>query len=151
MTGHGTRASTGSVSPWPKSCHARARYIDCPYVTFSHSSKRNNDANIGEMHFLPSGPNSWYNLPREKGVAYAAQESWVENETIRDNILFGAPYDEERYKKGMCLFSCSGYDSFLRLLQVIYQCGLERDLTLFDAGDQTEVGEKGLTLRSVLI
>ena len=33
---------------------------------------------------------------------------------------------------------------------VIYQCGLERDLTLFDAGDKTEVGEKGLTLRYVL-
>jgi hypothetical protein len=34
-------------------------------------------------------------------------------------------------------------DSF----QVIYQCGLQRDLSLFDAGDKTEVGEKGLTLR----
>lgn len=57
----------------------------------------------GEMHFLPSGPTSWYNLPRDKGVAYAAQESWVQNETIRDNILFGAAYDEARYKKGMDL------------------------------------------------
>jgi hypothetical protein len=42
--------------------------------------------------------------------------------------LFGSPYDEERYRK------------------VIHQCGLERDLELFEAGDQTEVGEKGLTL-----
>lgn len=31
---------------------------------------------------------------------------------------------------------------------MIYQCCLERDLSLFDAGDLTEVGEKGLTLRS---
>ena len=31
--------------------------------------------------------------------------------------------------------------------QVIHQCGLQRDLSLFDAGDKTEVGEKGLTLR----
>lgn len=30
---------------------------------------------------------------------------------------------------------------------VIYQCGLTRDLRMFDAGDATEVGEKGLTLR----
>jgi hypothetical protein len=30
---------------------------------------------------------------------------------------------------------------------VIYQCGLKRDLSLFKAGDQTEIGEKGLTLR----
>ncbi|KZV64708.1 P-loop containing nucleoside triphosphate hydrolase protein [Peniophora sp. CONT] len=83
---------------------------------------------LGEMHFEPLTPGSWVNLPREGGVAYAAQESWVQNETIRDNILFGASYDAERYKK------------------VIYQCGLKRDLSLFDAGDRTEVGEKGLTL-----
>lgn len=31
--------------------------------------------------------------------------------------------------------------------KVIKQCALERDLGLFDAGDQTEVGEKGITLR----
>ncbi|CCM01863.1 uncharacterized protein FIBRA_03934 [Fibroporia radiculosa] len=83
---------------------------------------------LGEMHHLPAGPDSFYNLPRAGGIAYAAQESWVQNETIRDNILFGAPYDEERYDK------------------VITQCGLKRDLELFDAGDQTEVGEKGITL-----
>ncbi|KAI0066584.1 hypothetical protein BV25DRAFT_1868241 [Artomyces pyxidatus] len=83
---------------------------------------------LGEMHFVSLGPESWYHLPRAGGVAYAAQESWVQNETIRDNILFGAPYDEIRYNK------------------VIYQCGLKRDLSLFDAGDRTEVGEKGLTL-----
>jgi len=83
---------------------------------------------LGELHYVPAGPDSWYNLPRAGGVAYAAQESWVQNETIRNNILFGSPYNEERYK------------------EVIYQCGLARDLSLFDAGDNTEVGEKGLTL-----
>jgi hypothetical protein len=55
---------------------------------------------IGEMHFLPNSADSWFNLPREGGVAYAAQESWVQNETIRSNILFGSPYDEIRYRKG---------------------------------------------------
>ncbi|KAF8898485.1 hypothetical protein BD779DRAFT_1607278 [Infundibulicybe gibba] len=101
---------------------------------------------LGEMHFMPPGPNSWFNLPRKNGIAYAAQESWVQNETIRvyqkyqvpeivlteliltGKYCFGAPFDEERYKK------------------VLKQCCLERDLTLFEAGDQTEVGEKGLTL-----
>ncbi|KAH8986970.1 hypothetical protein EDB86DRAFT_3211871 [Lactarius hatsudake] len=83
---------------------------------------------LGEMHFVPMSPASWYHLPRAGGVSYAAQESWVQNETIRDNILFGAPYDGERYNK------------------VIYQCGLQRDLSLFNAGDMTEVGERGLTL-----
>lgn len=38
---------------------------------------------LSEMHFLPSGPDSWYNLPRDRGVAYAAQESWVQNATIK--------------------------------------------------------------------
>ncbi|KAF9270617.1 hypothetical protein L218DRAFT_983085 [Marasmius fiardii PR-910] len=83
---------------------------------------------LSEMCFIPCGTDSWYNLPRDHGIAYAAQESWVQNETIRDNIVFGSEHDEERYKK------------------VIYQCGLERDLSLFEAGDATEVGEKGLTL-----
>ncbi|KAI0753285.1 P-loop containing nucleoside triphosphate hydrolase protein [Daedaleopsis nitida] len=81
-----------------------------------------------EMHAMPSGPGSFVSLPRSAGVAYAAQESWIQNETIRDNILFGSPYDKARYNK------------------VIKQCALERDLSLFDAGDKTEVGEKGITL-----
>lgn len=38
---------------------------------------------LGEMHYIPSGPESWKNLPKEGGVAYAAQESWVQNETIK--------------------------------------------------------------------
>ncbi|KAF9481117.1 multidrug resistance-associated ABC transporter [Pholiota conissans] len=83
---------------------------------------------LGEMHFVPDGPDSWFNLPRENGVAYATQESWVQNETIRSNILFGSPYDEVRYCK------------------VLHQCALDKDLSLFEAGDNTEVGEKGITL-----
>ncbi|KAH7108534.1 hypothetical protein BKA62DRAFT_682512 [Auriculariales sp. MPI-PUGE-AT-0066] len=82
----------------------------------------------GELHFEREGPSSWYGLPRSGGVAYAAQEGWVQNATIRENVLFGAPYDAERYAK------------------VLKQCALERDLELFEAGDATEVGEKGLTL-----
>lgn len=37
----------------------------------------------GEMHWMPSSPGSWFNLPRDRGVAYAAQESWVQNDTIK--------------------------------------------------------------------
>ncbi|KAJ7029298.1 P-loop containing nucleoside triphosphate hydrolase protein [Mycena alexandri] len=81
---------------------------------------------LREMHWIPSSPDSWYNLPRDSGVAYATQESWVLNETIRSNIIFDTPFDEERYKK------------------VLYQCALEPDLALFQAGDATEVGEKGV-------
>ncbi|KAJ7089016.1 P-loop containing nucleoside triphosphate hydrolase protein [Mycena epipterygia] len=83
---------------------------------------------LGEMHFIPAAPESWFNLPRSNGVAYCDQTSWVLNDTIRNNILFGTPMDEERYKK------------------VLYQCALEPDLALLEAGDQSEVGERGLTL-----
>jgi energy-coupling factor transporter ATP-binding protein EcfA2 len=118
---------------------------------------------LGEMHYIPLGPDSWVNLKREGGIAYAAQESWVQNETIKvsaacnvhmiwltvvqENILFGAPYDEERYKKGE--YSRQDLEPLLMCSLVIHQCGLTRDLSLFDAGDATEVGEKGLTLRYV--
>lgn len=45
----------------------------------------------GEMHFASSGPDSYFNLPRGKGVAYAAQEAWIENETIRVLDVFDIP------------------------------------------------------------
>ena len=38
---------------------------------------------LGEMHQISSSPDSWVNLPREHGVAYAAQESWVLSDTIK--------------------------------------------------------------------
>lgn len=38
---------------------------------------------LGEMHFRPLGTQAWVSLPRENGVAYAAQESWIINNTIR--------------------------------------------------------------------
>lgn len=41
---------------------------------------------LGEMHFHPSGPSSWRNLPRHLGVAYAPQESWILNQTIRVRV-----------------------------------------------------------------
>ncbi|KAJ3755971.1 P-loop containing nucleoside triphosphate hydrolase protein [Lentinula raphanica] len=83
---------------------------------------------LGEMRFIPTGSDSYYNLPREGGVSYAAQESWIQNDTIRNNILFGSRFDEERYNN------------------VLSQCGLLRDLSLFEAGDMTEIGEKGINL-----
>ena len=55
------------------------------------------------------------------GVAYAAQSSWMLNATVRDNILFGRPFDSDRYWK------------------VIEACALTRDLETLDAGDMTEV------------
>nr|CAG8444810.1 14548_t:CDS:10 [Entrophospora candida] len=62
------------------------------------------------------------------GVAYVAQQAWLQNLSIRDNILFGLPYDETRYN------------------EVIGVCALEQDFLTFSDGDLTEIGEKGITL-----
>lgn len=61
-------------------------------------------------------------------VAYASQSPWILNATLRDNILFGLPLDQERY------------DRVLRVCQLTY------DLDLLDDGDLTEIGEKGINL-----
>jgi ABC-type multidrug transport system fused ATPase/permease subunit len=82
----------------------------------------------GELHFEPKDDSSFFHLPREGGVSFAAQESWCMSDSIKDNILFGAPYDEARYR------------------QVLHDCALETDLKLFDDGDLTEIGERGVTL-----
>ncbi|OWB67367.1 hypothetical protein B5S30_g2725 [[Candida] boidinii] len=55
-------------------------------------------------------------------------QPWVQNTTIRENIVFGLPYDAEKYNK------------------VLNACALESDLEILPAGDFTQVGERGITL-----
>ncbi|XP_026551319.1 multidrug resistance-associated protein 7 isoform X1 [Pseudonaja textilis] len=64
----------------------------------------------------------------EKGFGLAAQEPWIQFTSIRENILFGKEYDAQFYQ------------------QVIDACALSDDLNILPAGDQTEVGENGVTL-----
>ncbi|KAJ8609885.1 hypothetical protein CTAYLR_007496 [Chrysophaeum taylorii] len=61
-------------------------------------------------------------------IAYAAQTAWIRNATLKENILFGAPMDRARYE------------------EVIERCALVQDLAELASGDETEIGEKGLTL-----
>eukprot|EP00771_Trimastix_marina_P000197 gnl/Trimastix_PCT/1203.p1 GENE.gnl/Trimastix_PCT/1203~~gnl/Trimastix_PCT/1203.p1 ORF type:complete len:1491 (-),score=418.48 gnl/Trimastix_PCT/1203:150-4097(-) len=61
-------------------------------------------------------------------VAYCAQQAWISNATVRDNILFATEFDEARYQ------------------EAIRVCALEDDIQLLSAGDQTEIGEKGVNL-----
>lgn len=61
-------------------------------------------------------------------VAYAAQEPWIRNASLRDNILMGNPMHRERYEA--CLDACA----------------LRQDLTQLAAGDLSEIGEKGINL-----
>ncbi|RHY33724.1 hypothetical protein DYB32_001466, partial [Aphanomyces invadans] len=61
-------------------------------------------------------------------VAYFSQQAWIQNMTIRENILFGKPYDRVKYAN------------------VLEACALTKDLALFAAGDRTEIGQKGVNL-----
>lgn len=61
-------------------------------------------------------------------TALCAQTPWIQNATVRENIVFGQPWDEERYWNAV-RDSC-----------------LEPDLELLEDGDGTEIGEKGITL-----
>ena len=61
-------------------------------------------------------------------ISYVSQIPWIRNATIKDNILFYQPYDEERYNK------------------IIELSQLRPDLEIFEAGDLTEIGEKGVNL-----
>lgn len=61
-------------------------------------------------------------------VAYCAQQAWLVNGTVKDNIVFASDWDQNRYE------------------EVIVACSLKRDLEILDAGDETIVGEKGVTL-----
>ncbi|KAI0683866.1 ATP-binding cassette transporter [Cytidiella melzeri] len=64
-----------------------------------------------------------------KGVcAYVPQSAWLRNASIRDNILFNLPYNEERYQK---------------TLEV---CALLSDLKILEDGDMSEIGERGVNL-----
>lgn len=38
---------------------------------------------LGEMRYYPQSPASFVRLPREQGIAYAAQEAWIQNATIK--------------------------------------------------------------------
>ena len=60
--------------------------------------------------------------------AYAAQEPWIFNATLQENILFGAEMDEERYQ------------------DAIYACALTQDLEILTHGDMTEVSDNRVSL-----
>ncbi|KAL2269930.1 hypothetical protein VTJ83DRAFT_2114 [Remersonia thermophila] len=61
-------------------------------------------------------------------TAFVSQTPWIEGGTVRENIVFGLPFVEARYRK------------------VIAACALEKDIELLVDGDETEVGPKGVTL-----
>uniref|UniRef100_A0A0F7ZCE2 ATP-binding cassette, sub-family C (CFTR/MRP), member 3 n=1 Tax=Crotalus adamanteus TaxID=8729 RepID=A0A0F7ZCE2_CROAD len=61
-------------------------------------------------------------------IAYVSQLPWIQNATLKDNILFGHPLNERQYQT------------------VLEACALKQDLEMLPGGDQTEIGEKGINL-----
>jgi ABC-type multidrug transport system fused ATPase/permease subunit len=60
--------------------------------------------------------------------AFCPQYSWIQNTTVQNNILFGKEMDKAWYET------------------VVQACALKQDLAMLPGGDQTEIGERGITL-----
>ncbi|KAL2758487.1 hypothetical protein ACRALDRAFT_1075065 [Sodiomyces alcalophilus JCM 7366] len=75
---------------------------------------------LGEMHKARGS------VVVRGSVAYASQQPWLLHGTVRDNILFGQPFDKDFYQ------------------QTIAACALLDDLAQLPHGDATVIGERGL-------
>ena len=78
---------------------------------------------LGEMHKFGNGI---VNL--NGSTAYVPQQAWIQNATVKNNILFSSEFDEKFYD------------------DVIKACALSTDLEIMPGGDETEIGEKGINL-----
>ncbi|KAG7350940.1 multidrug ABC transporter permease/ATPase [Nitzschia inconspicua] len=65
-------------------------------------------------------------VDEEEKIAYASQDPWIMDGTVRENITLGRPFDEQWYNK------------------VVDACGLRFDFEIFRNGDQTIVGDRGI-------
>lgn len=61
-------------------------------------------------------------------IAYVAQQPWIRNASVRENIIFGHRWDPQFYNKA------------------VQACALADDFRQLPDGDQTEVGERGISL-----
>ena len=61
-------------------------------------------------------------------IGFSSQVAWIQNATLRDNILFSSEYEEKKYDA------------------VVHACALKDDLAMLSGGDMTEIGEKGINL-----
>jgi len=86
----------------------------------------------GKSNFLQAIMGQMMRLSGSESVggdfAYVPQTPWCCHGTVRDNILFGKPYNDKFYKA------------------VIFACALETDLALMEEGDATQIGERGMNL-----
>ena len=83
---------------------------------------------LDELRCTPSETGESFGYVIRGKAAYVAQEAFIQNLSVRDNILFGAPFDQERYD------------------QVVEACSLTSDFALMPSGDACEIGERGVNL-----
>lgn len=79
----------------------------------------------GARHDYAANRSDWI---IDSAIAYVAQIPWIENATIKDNILFDLPYDAGRYN------------------EVISSCALVKDLEMLPEGEMTDIGANGINL-----
>ena len=90
----------------------------------------------GEMELLKG------KIDLEGSFAYVSQQAWIQNMSLKDNILFNTSNiksrSESECKTGMFLQN--------RYEKVIEACSLKSDLEMMSKGDDTEIGENGINL-----
>lgn len=82
----------------------------------------------GHMYLPRLDYNRNYSDDCGSGIAYVAQTAWLQSGTVRENILFGKPFNQERYSA------------------VLEGCALTTDLNVLEFGDLTEIGGQGIAL-----
>ncbi|CAG2107357.1 unnamed protein product, partial [Medioppia subpectinata] len=68
------------------------------------------------------------NINGSSKIAYVSQQAWIQNATLKNNIVFGNKVEKQKYDK------------------IIKSCALGPDLAMLPGGDNTEIGEKGINL-----
>ncbi|WWC98841.1 hypothetical protein V866_005734 [Kwoniella sp. B9012] len=91
-------------------------------VSCGKQDQADTDQLIGEMSILSGSVTFGGRL------SYCQQNAWIQNASVRENILFGQSWDELRY------------------WQAVKDANLMTDLEMFADGDLTEIGEKGINL-----
>ena len=85
----------------------------------------------------------------DSSVAYVPQQPWMQNETLRNNILFGKDINPVVYSRVGIVHTLSSFPNetmHIFFFQVIDACALKPDLEILGGGDQTEIGEKGINV-----
>lgn len=86
------------------------------------------DCNYDDNIFLYINKKYYASLFRGMKIAYVARQVWLQNATLRDNILFGSAYQSQRYRN------------------VLQACALQPDVDILPGRDLTRIGERGINL-----